>query len=812
MSSPPATRQRRRRSQPSQASPADQTQTWARREDIRLTTGTGTFVGDVDLDGQLWARVVRSAVAHGVLVDIDVTSAAEMPGVVRVLTAKDLADVPQIPLRILSRPELNEFLQPVLASERVRYVGEPVAIVVAESARAAEDAAERVVVQVDELVPAMAVDEDHVDAVWPDATRDAMCVFTGRDGEPDAVFESADVVVAASFTTGRDTGLPLETRGLVAQWLGDELHLWGPTKFICFTRATVARWFDLPEDQVICHHVDVGGMFGSRGEVYPEDYLVPWASAVTGRPVKWIEDRNEHLVSINHSRGQTHRISIAARADGTLLGLRDEALVDMGAYARPIGGRVAELTVESLPGPYRWPALDVICTAVATNRTPVGTMRGPATFDTTFARERLLDILADELEMDPVELRRRNLIGADEIPYVQDFGAGTHPSVYDSGDYHLVLDRFLADLDYEALLEEVGQRRAEGESVGVGFAFFLDHSGLGREETVQLRLTADGRFVFYTTSSEIGQGLASMIITVAAEALGVSPDLIDVVANQSGEFDGGNGSFSSRGTIFVGSATQDAAFQLRSMLAKEGPQANPADADAWRALGPRTVIGRHTNDGPTYGFGAAAAVVSVEPETLDIVVERLGVAYDCGRVIDRPSAMGQLVGAAVQGLGGTLLQELTFDPDGQPQSTTFMDFQPPTVTEVPRVEATLLELGGTTSNPLGVKGIGEAGIMGVGGSISNALSAALSTTRAITRLPIRPDDVVPFAPPLPAAGNQLRSSFERRRPSEPASRDVTGAPGPSSRSWLVILAAGALGVALAARALRRKLAAKGHHG
>lgn len=783
---------------------------WRRREDIRLLLGTGAFVDDITRPGQLWMRVVRSSVAHGVIESIKTAEARAMPGIRAILTASDLDEVPVVPLRLKANSELEAFTQPVLARSKVRYVGEPIAVVVATSPRSAEDAAELVQVNIDSLPAGLEVDVPHESAVWDGSDGDELCSYTAAVGDFAEVLRLADCVVSEEFTTGRDTGLPLETRGLIAEWSQDDatLHLWGPTKFLRFTRESVARWFKLSEEHVHCHHVDVGGMFGTRGELYPEDFLVPWAARVVNAPVKWIEDRSEHLVSINHSRGQKHRITLAAAASGEFLGLRSESWVDMGAYSRPIGGRVVEISAESLPGPYRWPTLDLHSRGIATNKTPVGTMRGPGTFDTTFARERLVDMVAAELGRDPIELRRQNLITAAELPYVQEFGDQMHSAVYDSGDYPQLLSALLADMDYDRIRAEVAVRRASGELVGIGMAMFLDHSGLGKEESIRLDLSEEGVFTFYTTASEIGQGLATMIADVGAAELGVPAHRVRIVTNQTAEFDGGNGTFSSRGAIFVGSAAHDAAKQMRALLHRAQPLSDPGLEASWQAVAPCTVIGRHANQGPTYGFGAHLAVVRIDPDTLDVRVERLGVAYDCGRVLNRASVEGQLVGATIQGLGGTLLQELTYDDAGQPQSTTFMDFLLPTVNEVPKIDVTVLELPGTVSNPLGVKGVGEAGIMGVGGSVANAAAAALGHSGAITRLPIRPDDLMSHVPGLPQRG--ILKAADHAEPTRQATSEKqkpSTRPATSRLTYIALILAAGIVIRLV-----RSRSARGNHG
>lgn len=723
---------------------------WARGEDAPLVTGQGRFVGDVTRHGELFLRVVRSPVAHGRIARIDLQAARTADGVALAMCASDLEEVPTIPLRVHNRPQLAQYSQPVLAKSSVRYVGEPIAIVVARSPREAEDAADLVDFDIEELQPVVDVDREQVDPVWETAPDGRLCSFVGRTGDFADVEQEADLVVTHQFDTARDTGLPLETRGLIAEWNagGTTLHLWGPTKFVRFTRATIARWFQVEPAQVICHHVNVGGMFGPRGELYPEDFLVPFASRLLSRPVKWIEDRNEHFLSMNHSRGQRHRISIAVSSNGTLLGLRDEILQDFGAYTRPIGGRLIEIPVEAIPGPYRWPVVDLVCHAVATNKTPMGTMRGPGTFDAGFVRERMMDIVAARLGLDPLEFRRRNLITADEMPYQQDFGGEMHPALYDSGDFPLVLDKLLTSIDVDAIHHELHERRSRGELVGFGLGLFLAHAGLGIEESIKLEVTEEGRLRLFTAGSEIGQGLATMLRIVVADVLGTSHDLIDVKANSTEEFDGGTGTFSARSTIFSGSAAHDAAQQLLGDLRNSHPTADPADPETWRNVGPRAVVGTHRQDQPTFGFGAHAAVVRLDTNTLEPTVERLAVAYDCGRAIDRPSLIGQLAGAAVQGAGGTFLQQLTFDERGQPQNTTFMDYLVPTIFESPAVEVVLLELPGTTSNPLGVKGGGEAGIMGAGGALANAVADAIGTPDSITRLPITPDAVLPFVTPI----------------------------------------------------------------
>ncbi|GEL23136.1 dehydrogenase [Pseudonocardia sulfidoxydans NBRC 16205] len=761
---------------------------WAlRRGDARLLTGAGAYVGDVVRDGQLWLSVVRSPLAHGRITAVDVTAAAAAPGVRVVLTGADLDRVPRIPIRVVETPRMAARLQPVLATDRVRYVGEPVAAVVADDPYHAEDAAELVDVEIEPL-PAVGGPDD-VTPMWEDGLDNEIAEFRATNGDVDAAFAGADVVVEADFRVARQSGLPMETRGLVCEWSDGFLHIWGATKFVHFTRRTVAGFFDLDPDRVICHRVDVGGMFGVRGEVYPEDFLVPWAARVTGRPVKWVEDRREHLMTINHSRDHRHRFAIAASRDGRLLAFRSDGTIDVGAYPRPIGARLPQNLAGSFPGPYRWTAFEARCRSVASTKTPSGTMRAPSSAEAIFVMERAVDMVARRLGLDPLELRRRNLVPAADLPLTVDMGdGGVHAATYDSGDYPAQLDEVLRRCGHEAMVDEVARRRAAGEHVGVGHALFVDHSGMGREETVGLELDTSGTFVLGTSATEFGQGLEDMAVRVLADALDVDATDVRVQSGASTAHAGGNGTFASRSTIFVGSAAVHAATQLLEVAESRAatllscpatqlvrtPDGYKAGSRsiAWKELAPIETVGRHAMEEPTHGFGIALAVAAVDPGTLAVSVERVVVGYDVGRAIDLPAVHSQLAGGAAMGLGGSLLESLTFDAQGQPLGATFMDYLLPTAAEMPPIDVHVVELGGVPGNPLGVKGAGEAGIKGIGGAVANAVAAALGAPAAqgVTALPIRPDDLAPLLPsPVtpaePSAAPPARSgSAARRRP------------------------------------------------
>lgn len=730
----------------------------------RALLGRGAYVDDIDLPGQLWMAVVRSPVAHGRIRDIDGTAAAEVSGVHAVLSGADLANVPRIPIRVLPQPEMNGREQPVIADGRVRYVGEPVAIVVADDPYLAEDAAELVMVDIDPLPVSVNAAGDDEPSLWDTSELPAGATA----GNQFARFHSLWVddsgstgeglhAVRARFSTQRHTAVPMETRGNIAEWDEGVLHVWGPTKFLTFTRRCLAQAFDIRYEDVVVHRVDIGGMFGVRGEFYPEDFLVPWASRVLGKPVKWVEDRREHFLTINHSRDHSYELELTFDGEGRFHGLKASGVLNLGAYPRPIGGRITQIAAESLPGPYIWRSIDVDCRGVGSNKTPAGTIRGPSSYEVTFVRERAIDMAARVIGMEPIEIRRRNLVPASLMPYTQELGPNMHAPLFDTGDYHQVLEATLEAAQYSTIIDRVAKRRAAGEVVGTGIGVFLDHSGIGKTETVRVGLETDGTFAVSTSASEVGQGLDRTVATVVAEKLRVPVADVSVWSGDSRAHYEGNGTYASRSAIFVGSAAVNGLDELveigRQRAAEllgidagllgqvpEGFAAPNEQVVPWKELAPIEVIGRHDQPHATYGFTVQLAVVSIDPGTGAPSVEHMFVGYDIGRVIDAASVQGQLVGASAMGLGGALFEELSYDVEGQPQSTTFLDYLMPTSSLVPSIGATVFENGPIPSNPLGIKGAGEAGIIGVGAAIANAVADALGERGdAITTLPLRPE-------------------------------------------------------------------------
>jgi len=759
-----------------------------RVEDVRLLRGAGRFVDDVDRPGQVWMRVVRATSAHARITGVDTAAAHAAPGVQAVLTAADLDPVPRIPVRLGPFDEpLDAFLQPVLADGAVRYVGEPVAVVVADDPYAAEDAAELVVPELEPLDVVL----DAARAIEPDAPAlhgpgNEVLTLTRGYGDAAAAFERADRVVEIEVEVGRHTGVPLETRGLVADHdaaLG-RLTIWGATKVAHFNRRVLAGLLGMDEGRITLRSTDAGGGFGVRGEFYPEDFLVPYLARALGRPVKWIEDRAEHLVATNHSRQQRRRLAGAFAADGELLALRDTVWHDNGAYIRTHGVVVAELTLSMLPGPYRVAAYEGRAHVAVTNKTPCGTYRGPGRYEATFARERLLDAAADDLGIDRLALRRRNLLTGDDLPHHRDLPVLGHPVEIDAGDFAGLLDAALERSGYEAWTREAAEARERGRAVGTGVAYFLEKSGGGGFERARVSVGEDGHVTVAAGGATLGQGIETVLAQVTADSLGVDPSEIGVTVGDTDLVSAGGGSWASRSTIFAGGAVRlaaDATAERAREVAAELLEAAPGDirleggravvagsGDRGVTLGeiaaacdatsagrrgdePGLTAARTFVDAPmTYPYGVHLAQVEVDPATGGVRVLRYFIAYEVGRAVNPAMVAGQLVGGAAQGLGGALLEAFRYDASGQPQCTSFMDYLIPSAAEVPAVGTAIREDAPSPGNPLGAKGAGEGGVDGAGAAVAAAVEDALGVSRALVAVPIVPERVRAVAAEAPA--------------------------------------------------------------
>jgi len=739
-----------------------------RLEDLPLVTGRGRFAGDVNFPNQVHMRVVRSGHAHGRIRSIDVTQARAVPGVVAAWTAADVAGLRRIALREGPDAKLDSYLQPVLAGERVRYVGEPVAVVFAEDPYLAEDAADLVGVEVEEL-PAVLDAHEPPSEFAPGRSTEPLVLRKGF-GDVEAAFRAAHAVVELDLSIGRHSGVPLETRGAIACYdaASDVIRMYGAAKVPHRTRDGIAHVLGRDPATVQLYEGHVGGGFGVRGEVYPEDVLVCLGALRLARPVKWIEDRYENLIATNHSRQQRHRVRAAVDAAGRLLAIDDAFFHDQGAYPRTHGARVVDLTAAMLPGPYHVPAYRIAGHYRLTNKTPAATYRAPGRYEGSFVRERLMDAIALRLGLDRVEVRRRNLIPKTALPYRRELDAIGDEVVLDSGDYSGLLDKALASVGWQKLQEDLKRRRAAGETVGAGIAMYLEKSGLGPRDGAHVTVDHAGGVEVVTGSASLGQGIETVMAQICADALGVDYRRVRVIHGQTDQIAKGIGAHASRATVMTGSAVHVAANSVRRkaieaaavlmrvpadtldivdgrVVRKDSPDAISMDlgevarsqASAPDAPG-LSAEGWFESDHMNYPYGVHVAVVKVDRETGGVHVERFLIAYDVGRAVNPMLVAGQLAGGFAQGLGGALLEEFEYDGRGQPLSVTFADYLLPTASETPMVDVILSEDAPSPLNPLGLKGAGEGGITAVGAAVAAAIDDAIGIPGAVTRLPVTP--------------------------------------------------------------------------
>ncbi len=744
-----------------------------RLEDPPLVIGRGEFAGDINFPHQLSMRIMRSAHAHGRIVSIDTEAARALPGVFAVWTAADVADIPPVDFREGSIPALDPYRQPILANGVVRYVGEPIAAVFADNPYIAEDAADLVTVEIDELPPVLDAEAPPIE-FSPGHDSEPAIIRQGY-GDVDAVFRTAPQVVELELAIGRHSGVPLETRGAIGHFDASRgiLELHGAAKVPHRNQELLSRMLGIPPSAVHVHESHVGGGFGIRGELYPEDILVCVAAKRLKRPVKWIEDRREHLIAANHSRQQLHKIRAAVDNEGVILAIDDVYFHDQGAYVRTHATRVVHMTAGILPGPYRVPAYRSIGHFRLTNKTPAATYRAPGRYETTFVRERLVDAIAAKLGMDRIEVRRRNAITTAELPYERPLEALGEHIYMDTGDYIGLLDKQIAKIDWEKLNADVKKRKAAGELVGIGISMFIEKSGLGPADGVKISVDTSGMVEVVTGGASLGQGFETVMAQVAADALGVDYKHCRVIHGQTDRIPYGIGAHASRATVMTASATHIAALNVRKKAleaAAELLQASPDTLDIVdgevvrrdRSSGPSIGLGKIADSfAPTsktlgdrnpglsaegwfrtehqvYPYGSHVAVVRVDSETGGVTVERYYIAYDIGRAINPALVEGQIVGGYAQGLGGALSEEFIYNEHGDPLAVTFADYLLPAVHETPTPDVLLTEDYATPRNPLGIKGAGESGITGVGAAIASAIDDAIGIPGAVTRLPVTP--------------------------------------------------------------------------
>jgi carbon-monoxide dehydrogenase large subunit len=761
-----------------------------RREDARLLTGRGQYVDDIPDAGVLHAVVVRSTHAHARLRRVDLERARRHPGVVAAFASSDLTDMlaplpsaglPPAALAAGVRFHLRTAPQYPLASARVRYAGEPVGFIAAADAAAAQDALALVDVAYEPLPLVMDVErglETAAPLIHPDWDDNVAVRFTVRVGDPDQAFAGAPVRVPLTLRVPRSAGMPLEPRGVLAvpDRRDGGLTVWASTQVPHLLQRALADMLRLPAHKVRVVAPDVGGGFGTKCSIYPEDVLVPAAAMRLGRPVKWIESRREHLQSATHSREQMHEAEIAAAEDGTILAFRDRITLDQGAY-NPWGIVQPYNTVAHMLGPYRIRHAAFEARSVVTNKTPHAPYRGAGRPEAVFAMERMLDALARRLGRDPADVRRRNMIRGDEMPY--DAGLlyrDGRPCIYDSGDFAAALEQALAGAGYDAVRREQHALRARGIYRGAGIAAYVEGTGIGPYESAAVRLDVSGKAVVATGACSQGQGHETTFAQIAADALGLPIDDITVVGGDTHEMAVGVGTFASRSLVVAGNAVAGAAADVRRKIVRAAAallEAAEADLevadgrvfvrgapdrglplaqlvgaslptlDAARVADPVFEASRYETV-PTVTFASAVhvAVVDVDPETGTLAIARYVVAHDCGRVVNPLIVEGQIHGGVAQGIGGGLMELIAYDDAGQLLSGSLMDYAVPKARDIPSIDTIHLEYP-SPRNPLAVKGVGEGGAIAPPAALANAVEDALAPFGVqITEGPVTPARIV----------------------------------------------------------------------
>jgi len=743
-----------------------------RNEDPRLLTGRALFVDDVHLPRLAHVAFLRSPFAHARLGRIDTARARSAPGVLTVVTAADLGDYWQPGPLLVPPPPIDGIVfhprtQVPLAQDKVRHLGEAVAAVVAESRYAAEDALGRIEVDYDPLPTSIDLEEalaGDTPPVHDDLDSNLAAHVVQAKGDYAAARERADVVLGRRFSYDRGTAAALENRGVVADWddRAQRLTVWDTTQAPIPIRNGLAGMLGLSENQVRVVAPFIGGGFGPKIMMfYPEEMVIPWLSVHLRRPIKWIEDREENFYATTQERGQIHDAEIALDREGRILGVQDTFLHDTGAY-NPYGLTVPINSQCTLLGPYRVPAYRSEFKAVFTNKPIVTPYRGAGRQHGVFVMERLLDLAARETGIDRTEIRRRNFLPPDAFPHnhqiiYQDFA----PLTYDSGDYEPVLEQALERIGYHSFVDQEQPRlRAEGRCVGVGVVAYVEGTGIGPYEGARVQVQASGKVSVVTGIGTQGQGHMTSFAQIVADQVGVDVADVEVVTGDTDQFHWGAGTFASRGAVVAGNAIHAAALRVREkilQLAAEELEAAPEDLeiDSGRvhvrgvperaislgelalranplrgAVKPGTEPGLEATDyfGPERGAtasGVHALIVEVDPETLEVEIQRYVVVHDCGEVVNPLILDGQIHGGVAQGLGNAFYEQLTFDEAGQLQNASFMDYLLPTSLDVPRIE-TGHHTTPSPLNPLGIKGAGEAGAIPAAPLFAQAVEDALA--------------------------------------------------------------------------------------
>jgi len=725
-----------------------------RFEDARLVIGDGVFIDDIKLPDMLHAAVVRSVHAHARIRSINVVDAIELDGVVEVLTGADLAGkLPNLPIRPMGDRSVDEFNppeHPVLAQDKVCYVGQPVAVVVAKNPYLARDGAELVTVDYEPLIPVVnpvdAANED-VPVIHPHLGTNVAMRSVQEGGDIEKAFAQAAHIVRQRYEIPRLAPSSMETRGVIGNYdaSGDLLTVWDSTQAPNQIKRYLAQMLGRPEESIRVVAPDVGGSFGIKDCLFSEDVLMPFLALRLQKPVKWVEDRQENLITY-HGRGMSLDVEVAVDKKGVILGISASILADIGAYFYfttpfPLFNAARRIT-----GPYDVPAVRVDLLGVITNKTPVAAYRGTGSPEAAFCIERTLDLIAKDLGLDPAEIRRSNYISKDAFPYKSCTG-----NMYDSGDYLLALDRALELVEYSAWQEKIKQRRPGDPYLGVGLATFIKSSGAGGEhrvESARVRIDSSGQIDVYTGVSPHGQGTETTFAQIAAETLGVDPSQVRVHHSDTAIYPHGIGTSASRGLIIGGSAVQLALEEAREKLAGFASKifSCPAadikfsDGEVFDLHHPDTKIPfeklaamesgldfehEYTLPQSPVSFGAHAVVVEVNHDTLALKILRYVGVHDCGRIINPMIVEGQIHGGIAQGIGQALTESIVYSEEGQPLTGSLMDYALPRSTTIPDLTLDTVDTISPT-NPLGSKGIGSVSTVPSPAAIANAVMNAIS--------------------------------------------------------------------------------------
>ncbi|MEO8476750.1 MAG: xanthine dehydrogenase family protein molybdopterin-binding subunit [Actinomycetota bacterium] len=730
-----------------------------RSEDPRLLRGRGRYVENIPLDGALRALFVRSIMPHARLLRVDLEPARRAPGVVAVLTADDLALPPMPPSGNVEGSGGSVdgvFGREVLAREVVRFVGEPFALILAESLPTAEDAGELILPEYEPLEAVIDVERaaaGDAPLLWPARGTNVANEF--ETNWHDDVLAGADVVVEGRFVNQRLAPVPMETNAIAVEPRPDGgVTVWVSTQIPFDVRDDIAEALGLEKARVRAIAPDVGGGFGAKLQVYPEYLAVAKAAMLVGRPVRWSETRSESMLGLTHGRGQVQYVEIGARRDGTIVGLRADLLADMGAY--PIGAFLPVTTQEMLSGVYAIPKIASRGRSVVTNATPIAPYRGAGRPEATALIERAIDLVAAELDLDPAEVRRRNLIPADVFPYTTASG-----TTYDSGEYERALDAALRLADYGALRAEQRARRARGDHLflGVGLCTYVEITSFASKEFASVEVRSDGGVTVLTGVTPNGQGHETAFAQMTSAMLGVPFDRVHVVHSDTGQVPRGQGTWGSRSLQAGGSAVVEqaakvgekaaelAAHLLETDRADIGPPQDgrfsvrgaPARSITWAELAtaasdlsrlppgmqPGLVsAGQFRQPASSFPFGTHVAVVEVDIETGDVRLMRHVAVDDCGRILNPMLVQGQVHGGLAQGIAQALFEEVRFDEQGNPMSGTLTTYAMPSAAEFPSFQTAHTETL-TPTNPLGAKGVGESACIGSTPAVQNAAVDAL---------------------------------------------------------------------------------------